>query len=201
MRGAGGEAKRGWKGSILGTNRAEFGEERWSVELGILRWKRVGFCVNFWVVGGKCWVGSLCGMGGCVVRSLGEIRGPIPSDFGGVLASVCSRTEGEKILVFSGWRRGSSGFSPAGDYTRERGWSSLGCFPHDFLFLLLPPYRSTERSFSLQVCRTATINCRWQEHGHEAAHAGPVLAASVRAQAWSWQELAMAGGSQSLQVL
>ena len=35
MRGAGGEAKRGWKGSVLGTNRAEFGEERWSVVKGI----------------------------------------------------------------------------------------------------------------------------------------------------------------------
>ena len=47
-------------------------------------------------IGGKCWVRSLCGMEGCVAGSLGEIRGPIPNDFGGVLVSVCSERKRAK---------------------------------------------------------------------------------------------------------
>ena len=84
------------------SNGAEFGEERWSVAVGISEGKGGGFRSDFRRLGVKCWVDSLCGMGGCVVRSLGEIRGPIPSDFGGVLASVCCVKKRRKSGV-SGW--------------------------------------------------------------------------------------------------
>ena len=52
-------------------------------------------------IGGKCWVRSLRGMEGCVARSLGEIRGPIPIDFGGVLVSVCREGKRAKKNSFS----------------------------------------------------------------------------------------------------
>ena len=96
---------------------------------------------------------------------------------------------------FSGWISEGNGAVSCWKIAQESGWSSLVC-SGCYLFLSSSRYRSTDRSFCLQVCGTAAINCRWQEHGHEAAHAGPVLAVGVRAQAWPWQELEMAGGSQ-----
>ena len=49
VRGVGGKVGRGWKGGCPASVWAEFRGMRWSVELGILRWKKVGFC---WISGG-----------------------------------------------------------------------------------------------------------------------------------------------------
>ena len=45
---------------------------------------RVGFCVNFRVVGVISGLVFGCGMEGRKAGGFGEIGGPIPSDFGGV---------------------------------------------------------------------------------------------------------------------
>ena len=119
MRGAGGEAKRGWRGSVSGSNGAEFGEERWSVAVGISEGKGGGFRSDFRRLGVKCWVDSLCGMGGCVVRSLGEIRGPIPSDFGGVPGAGSLWKEEAEVGCFWVDFRGRTGLSLARDCTLE----------------------------------------------------------------------------------
>ena len=72
------------------------------MELGILRWKRVGFCVNFWVVGGKCWVGSLWEGG----EELQEASAKLGGEFWRVQkvfpALVCYPKKRPKTW-FSGW--------------------------------------------------------------------------------------------------
>ena len=80
---------------------AEFRGMWWTVVLGILEGMGVGFCVNFWVVGGECWVGLLWEGG----EELQEASAKLGGEFGrvseGVSGSGLLRKEGMEDLSFS----------------------------------------------------------------------------------------------------
>ena len=137
MRGAGGKAKRGWEGGCPASVWAEFRGMRWSVELGILRWKEVGFC---WISGGfrrNAGLVSLREEGMKLQEFLGEIgesiRRGLEDASGSGLLSV---QEAEDLVLWVGFR-GKTVLSLAGNCFRESSLLS-GINPPSFLWFFGP---------------------------------------------------------------
>ena len=80
----------------------------------------------------------VCGTEGCLARSSGEIRGLIPSDFGGVLGLGLQWREEVQVLV-SGWipEEKKKGFSLARNHLGVR--SSAGVLRSSGFFSSPPP--------------------------------------------------------------